>query len=101
MNAVSPDPLERAAEATIAAAAAALLWGGADGHGVLAHVAGLNTWRMAASRRVHLYLVQTVPGHVGEPYDDQLVGFVCGVLSCDVAGGPLGEPKLAMGDGAA
>lgn len=74
MDAVSMDPLEAAAEATIAAAAAALLWGGDDGHGVLAHIAGLTAWRMAASRQVHLYLVQTAPDHVGQPYDDQLAG---------------------------
>jgi len=42
--------LERAAEQTIAAAAAAVLWAGEDNHGVLAHVAAATAAKMAESR---------------------------------------------------
>ncbi len=43
--------VEQAAEQTIAAAAAVLLWDGGDSAGVLAHVAGTTATRMAMSRR--------------------------------------------------
>lgn len=46
-------PLERAAEWTIEAAAAALLWAGEDSYGVLAHVAAADPALMACTR--HLY----------------------------------------------
>jgi hypothetical protein len=42
--------LELAAEQTIEAAAAALLWTGPDSHGVLERVAGMSAARMAESR---------------------------------------------------
>ncbi len=42
--------LELAAEQTIGAAAAALLWAGQDSYGVLEHVAGASVERMAESR---------------------------------------------------
>jgi hypothetical protein len=40
MDGLSWDPLEMSAERTVAAAAAALMWCGADSQGVLAHIAG-------------------------------------------------------------
>lgn len=43
--------LEQAAQATVAAAAAALLWAGQDSYGVLTHVAGLTPTAMVESRR--------------------------------------------------
>jgi hypothetical protein len=73
MDVMSFDPLELAAESTIAAAAAAMLWCGEDRHGVLAHIAGRSAWKMATSRRVQMYVVETHPECVGECYDDQVV----------------------------
>lgn len=55
--------LAHAAEQTIAAAAAALLWAGEDSHGVLAHVAAADPWVMVGTRLVYERLAaeSTVP----------------------------------------
>ena len=84
MDVMSFDPLEVAAEGMIAAAAAAMLWCGEDRHGVLAHIAGRSAWKMAMSRRVQMYVVETHPEAVGEPYDDQ----VCEPSEFDMAAMP-------------
>lgn len=49
--------LEQAAEQTIGAAAAALLWAGEDSYGVLAHVATTSAATMAQSRQAYTGLV--------------------------------------------
>lgn len=50
MKEVDWEALMRAAEQTISAAAAAVLWTGDDSHGVLAHVAGATVEKMAGTR---------------------------------------------------
>ncbi|MDV3249562.1 hypothetical protein K7Z54_23455 [Mycobacterium avium subsp. hominissuis] len=50
---VRSSELERAAEQTIAAAAAALLWAGEDSQGVLAHVAVADPQLMVGTRMVY------------------------------------------------
>jgi hypothetical protein len=50
MTTMGSAQLARAAEQTIEAAAAALLWAGQDSYGVLEHVAGASVERMAQSR---------------------------------------------------
>lgn len=62
--------VEQAAEQTIAAAAAVLLWDGGDSAGVLAHVAGTTATRMAMSRRGYELVCAVCPdGFV----DDELL----------------------------
>jgi hypothetical protein len=65
--------LAQAAEQTIAAAAAALLWAGEDSHGVLAHVAAADPWLMAGTRLVYERLaaettLRDVVVRLGEEY---------------------------------
>ncbi|OBH20435.1 hypothetical protein [Mycolicibacter sinensis] len=52
------EQLEAAAEQTIAAAAAAVLWAGEDSQGVLRHVAGLAAAQMAADRHAYTSIVE-------------------------------------------
>lgn len=58
MSDVVTEQLERAAEQTIAAAAAAVLWAGEDSQGVLRHVAGLAAARMAADRHAYNSIIE-------------------------------------------
>jgi hypothetical protein len=75
--------MQVAAERTIEAAAAALLWCGPDGHGVLAHIAGRSAWMMASARTTQISLVEIHPEIYGECYDDQ-----AGDLNFDLAAMP-------------
>lgn len=52
------EQLEVAAEQTIAAATAAVLWAGEDSQGVLRHVAGLVAARMAADRHAYTSIIE-------------------------------------------
>lgn len=54
--AASRAQLEQAAEQTISAAAAALLWAGEDSYGVLSHVASVSAAAMAESRMAYAAL---------------------------------------------
>jgi hypothetical protein len=75
--------MQVAAERTIEAAAAALLWCGPDRHGVLAHIAGRSAWMMASARTTQISLVTIHPEIYGECYDDQ-----AGDLNFDLAAMP-------------
>jgi hypothetical protein len=63
------EQLEVAAEQTIAAATAAVLWAGEDSQGVLRHVAGLVAARMAADRHAYTSIIEcgrtAAPTHAG------------------------------------
>jgi hypothetical protein len=82
MDMMSGDPLERAAdwtvaleqaaEWTIAAAAAALLWCGEDGQGILAHVAGSTPTKMASSRIAAAYTKRAFPEYAEIPLDEDI-----------------------------
>jgi hypothetical protein len=61
MEVVVWEAMEHAAESTIAVAAAAMLWSGADDHGVLAHIAGRDAWKMALARHIYANLVEKQP----------------------------------------
>ncbi|WP_125079714.1 hypothetical protein [Mycobacterium sp. P7213] len=52
------EQLEVAAEQTIAAAAAAVLWAGEDSQGVLRHVAGLAAAQMSADRHAYTSIIE-------------------------------------------
>jgi hypothetical protein len=76
----SIEQLGRTAEQTIAAAASALLWAGADSYGVLEHVAGASAARMVESRCAYA-LYETARRRdvaaVGEQaLDEDLINFV-------------------------
>ena len=71
--------LELAAEQTIAAAAAALLWGSQDSYGVLEHDAGASAARMAQSRCAYaLFLAarREVAGEDQQAVDEDLRNWV-------------------------
>jgi hypothetical protein len=82
MDMMSGDPLERAAdwtvafeqaaEGTIAAAAAALLWCGEDGQGILAHVAGSTPTKMTSSRIAAAYTKRAFPEYAEMPIDEDI-----------------------------
>ena len=82
--------LEQAAEQTIAAAGAALLWAGEDSHGVLAHVAGTSRAEMVKSRQSYAVLRHArnfVAAEAQEGFDEELSGIV---LHCEIAALPAG-----------
>jgi hypothetical protein len=69
------EQLQWAAEQTISAAAAALLWAGEDSHGVLAHVAGTTASEMVKSRQAYTVLARGrnfVAADAQEGFDEEL-----------------------------
>jgi hypothetical protein len=82
------DPMQVAAERTIEAAAAALLWCGPDSRGVLAHIAGRSAWMMASARSVQISVVEAHPETFGECYDDQAVKLAVEFPDFDLAAMP-------------
>ena len=74
MGSLSWEQLEPAAEATIAAAAAALLWCGEDTHGVLAHVAATTPLKMVSSRIANTIVNTKLPHASVIAVDESLVG---------------------------
>lgn len=69
------EQLEQAAEQTIGAAAAALLWAGEDSYGVLAHVAATSAPTMVQSRQAYAVLASArdfLDSQVQQSFDDEL-----------------------------
>ncbi|WP_368834374.1 hypothetical protein [Mycobacterium intracellulare] len=79
LTAASSGQLELAAEQTIAAAAAALLWAGPDSHGVLTHVASTSAAKMAESRRAYAFLAfarEFVEAEAQQDFDKELSSMI-------------------------
>jgi hypothetical protein len=80
--------MQVAAEQTIEAAAAALLWCGPDGHGVLAHIASRSAWMMATARTAQISVLEMHPEISGECYDDQAAKLAAEYPDFDLAAMP-------------